>query len=219
MKWGTAFFKWGTTATFIQLVSILTFLFLILRTGLINVSTHIFRSRVRQIQDLGHPKSKLRIFSKMTHIFKIRFNLDSYEYLASLKMQNYRAPFNKPKNAKLEGALFLVFIIVKKQCDILRYLCMCDTLFFGKVQFVLHDTCFISYQDWYASLENSKWEKIDEMLTDSQDRRKVWKSVRASSNPNLLKQYIFLLYLPKSRWAITPLFSDSDGPAQVGMRC
>ena len=37
---------------------------------------------------------------------------------------------SKPKNAKLEGAIFLVFIIVEKQCDILRYLYICAILYF-----------------------------------------------------------------------------------------
>ena len=61
--------------------------------------------RVRQIQDLGKSKYKLRIFSKRTHnISKILFNLGSYEYLASLESKIRRCPF------------LLVFIIVKNQC-------------------------------------------------------------------------------------------------------
>ena len=53
-------------------------------------------------------------------------------------------------------------------------------------------------------IQNEK--KTDEMLTDSQDRRKVWKSVRASSNPNLLKRYIFLLYLQNLGGQSPPCF-------------
>ena len=43
-------------------------------------------SRVRQIQDLGQSKYKLRLFSKRTHgISKILFNLGSCEFLARLE--------------------------------------------------------------------------------------------------------------------------------------
>ena len=43
-------------------------------------------SRVRQIQDLGQSKYKLRLFSKRTHgISKILFNLCSCEFLARLE--------------------------------------------------------------------------------------------------------------------------------------
>ena len=53
---------------------------------------------------LGQSKYKLRISSKRTHsISKILFNLGSYEYLASLE-------------SKIGKCLFLIFIIVKKQC-------------------------------------------------------------------------------------------------------
>ena len=43
-------------------------------------------SRVRQIQNLGQSKYKLRLFSKRTHgISKILFNLGSCEFLARLE--------------------------------------------------------------------------------------------------------------------------------------
>ena len=43
-------------------------------------------TRVRQIQDLGQSKDKLRLFSKRTHrISKILFNLGSCEFLARLE--------------------------------------------------------------------------------------------------------------------------------------
>ena len=49
---------------------------------------------IRQIQDSGQSKYKLKIFSKRTcNISKILFNLGSYEYLASLESKIGRCPF------------------------------------------------------------------------------------------------------------------------------
>ena len=69
-----------------------TFFETLLKCHILKIS--ITCPKVRQIQDLGQSKYKLRIFSKGLTIFIFfLFNLGSYEYLARLESKIGRCPF------------------------------------------------------------------------------------------------------------------------------